>query len=304
MHRTISFTILGLLMSTPVGAASVPNTFSSGDPAVAADVNANFSALISDIEAVESSLQNATSTAFSNYAMGPSTGGALGERNVIVSAVAGNNCYTARGWFANPGDVTVDTASSGTVTPDQVFVFQYVCGDTSEVTYEQESLFAVPASGGFDQAQGAEINEDADGDGTFETQQAWDYRSTFVSNALANSQLVSSNELYFNASGEIQAAGNWARVLTELGQPLTVNGTTYNNVVVENFLGFERMRFKAEGIGTVLTINGGGNSDPVFNDSQSRRGAIFYRVNGQTGGNLSGTPFATSGLLINQWFQQ
>ncbi|WP_070989318.1 hypothetical protein [Halofilum ochraceum] len=304
MRRTIPFAAIGLLMSTPAGAASVPNTFSSGDPAVAADVNANFSALISDIEAVENSVQNATSTAFSNYSMGPSASGALGERNVTVLAVEGNNCYVARGWFTNPGDVTVETASSGTVTPDEVFVFQYVCGDTSEVTYEQEYVYAIPSSGGFDQAHGAEINEDEDGDGAFETEQAWDYRSTFVSNPLTNAQLVSSNELFFNASGELQASGNFTRVVSELGQPLTVNGETFQNVVVENFLGFERLRFKAEGIGTVLTLTGGAISDPLFNSEQSRRGAIFYRVDGQTSGDLSGTPFATSGLLINQWFQQ
>lgn len=304
MRRTISFTVLGLLMSTPAGAASVPNTFSSGEPAVAAEINANFDALISDIEAVQESTGDSGSTTFTNYSIRPSSSGALGERNVIVSAVEGGNCYAARGWFTNPGDVTVETASSGTVTPDQVFVFQYVCGDASEVTYEQEYLYAVPESGGFDQAQGAEINEDEDGDGTFETEQAWDYRSTFDSNPLANAQLITSNELYFNGSGELQGSGNWVRVLSELGQPLTVNGETYDNVVVENFLGFERMRFKAEGIGTVLTLTGGGNSDPLFNSEQSRRGAIFYRVDGQTSGDLSGTPFATSGLLINQWFQQ
>ncbi|MDZ7788845.1 MAG: hypothetical protein U5K73_12140 [Halofilum sp. (in: g-proteobacteria)] len=234
--------------------------------------------------------------------MGPSASGALGDRNVVVLAQEGGNCYAARVSFTNPGDVTVETAS-GTVTPDQVFIFQYVCGDATEATYEEEYVYAVPSSGGFDQSQGVEINQDTNDDGTFDNSQAWNYRSTFSSNPLKNSQLVSGNELYFNGSGEIRAAGNWTRILTELGEPLTVNGETYNNVVVENFLGFERMRFKAEGIGTILTITGGGNSDPVYDDQQGRRGAVFYRVDGQIGGDLSGTPFV-SGDLINQWFQQ
>lgn len=315
MRAGVPIAVAAVVFSANAGAASVPNTFSSGDPAVASEVNANFDALISEIEAIQSSVDDSTSTTFDNYSMTPSGTGSLGTRNAIVwkqeagtpapvVGTAEGNCYIARGWFTNETDITVEGAS-GPVTPDEVWIWHMACTNQAgdQLTFEMEYRYAVPSSGGFSSANAVEINVDEDGDGTYEAETGFDYAYSSTRTPLSNSELLSANDLYLDGSGEIVTATNFSMIRRSLDRSITVNGMTFDNVMVSSFVGIERVRFHAEGIGPVLELNGGANSDPVYNSEQDRRGVIFYRMDGQEQGDLSGTPFA-AGMTKNTWFQQ
>lgn len=251
-----------------------------------------------DIENLNAIVGVASPTSFVDYYMGPSSSGAVSERNVVVWD-DGNGCYTARLWFTNTTGEEIDNATT-TVTPDEVFIFQTVCGDASQVTSEEEYLYALPSSGsapwyGFDQAEGFEANLDSDGDGSFDIQIGENYRFTHVRNPLGNMELVHSNEFRRDAAGEITFTSNFSSIITNLGESLTVNGMTFNDVAVVNYNDLSsRVDFNAKGIGPVLVKQ-------VLNGTLSLRKMIYYRLDGDEQGSVAGTPFV-SGDLINLWF--
>lgn len=295
--------VLGSLVSTPVMAVDIPNTFVDGDPAIAAEVNENFNVLATAINAINGA------ASFDDYFMKPSSDGATVNRNVVVWEPETGNCFVARTWFTNTTGIQVQNAST-LVTPETVFVWQMLCGDASNVTYELNYVYAVPAAG-FDQAEGVEIREDVDGDKTFDNESSWDYRGATTVNPLANVELRHTSDLYRDASDELVVATSFSTMLASLREPLVVNSMTFDDVAMQQFVGFPRIRFLAKGIGAIYEINPssgasatGLNSDPLF-DQQSNRKVIFYRAEGatpSTQGSLDGTPFV-SGDMINQWVQ-
>ena len=306
MRAQLHVAIVGLFLSAQAGAVSVPNTFSAGQPANAADVNANFAAL-------ENAINAAGAAQFgSQYYIQPSSTGDLGSRNVIVlkenrggTGTCSEDVYRVRVNFTNTNNVSVGTAGGGTVTPDEIWLFGYLCASGTTVQYAAEYLYAIPSSGGFPQAQGAEINEDTDGNGTFDSNNSYGYRQTYKANPLSSALLVNSVEIYSNGSGETLSAQSYSSLTSALSGSISVNGDTFNDVIVQNYLSFDRTRFRAAGIGVVQEVSDTGNylSDPVFG-GQSISRAIYYRMEGgPSGGSLSGTPFAPGETYSGIWFQ-
>lgn len=297
---TIIGAVFGLLAAGQVIAASVPHTFASGTPANAAEVNENFQALADSLSAVEG-------TSFTGYELVPSASGELGFRTVIVYD-AGGGCYLARGIFTNTAGETVDTPS-GQVTPDFIYIWQYLCGDEIDVTYENDYVYALPAGSGgapdWLNAQGIAINEDSDGDGVFDISNSYNYFFDSKAAQLTNMEIFVGGDVYLDSSDEILFTTSWNFLRSDYPRPLVVNGLTFNDVIVDRYLSIDRMRFRAQGIGTILEIRGDMNGDPVFGN-QSSRGVIFYRQSdGTTGGSATGTPFAIGSTgMINKWFNE
>lgn len=315
MRAKLHVAIIGLFLSAQAGAVSVPNTFSAGQPAKAAEVNANFTAL-------ENAINARGSTSFgSEYFISPSTNGQLTGRNVIVlkenrggSGGCQEDVYRVRVYFENTENISLDTPG-GPVTPDRLWMFGFVCAPSGSATasYILEYLYAIPSTGSFADALGIEINEDAEADGSFETQTNYNYFQTYNVNPLNSAELVHSTEMYRNGSGETLVANNVSSVSAILGKSLTVGaplGETFSNVMVQSLMNYTggnggRIRFRAPGIGVVQEINDASVDDPLFN-SQVKADAIYYRIEGQgTAGDLSGTPFdsGSGGNAAGIWFQ-
>lgn len=271
-----------LLLALAAGAVAVR-------PAHAEGPARNFSAIESTIS---------PGNRFAEYFLKPSANGDPADRNVIVLAQSGSDCHVARIFFANTTGVVVTNATS-TVTPDLVWVWQMVCGDATDVRYELEYVYAVPASG-FGAAEGVEISEDQDGDGNFDRIRHLGFRHFAGSSPLPGAELITGIEQYKDASGETIVVTNWTRLLSPLGESLAVNGLAFDDAIVDSFLGFGRVRMHARGIGVVREFGGSMNTDPLFG-GQTSRDVIYYRVNGRQGGSLAGTPYAGA-AIAHPWF--
>lgn len=316
----------GALFSVQAGAASVTHTFSSGDPAVASEINQNFQDLVDAIDS------GGGTTFGSSYFLQPSTSGLKTSRNVIVlreqSAGAGTPSdpsddqftYRVRVYFENTEGVSVDT-DGGTETPNEIWIFGFVqdqAGNPTSLGYAGEYVYALPdqstsndPSGAFDQALGVEINEDADSDGVFENQNAFGYVLTRSSNGLNSAQLVHSVELYRNGNQNL-TANSFTQIRSqfsgslEIGAPLN---QTYNNVVMDTLAGYtgnggNRVRLRAENVGLVQEFNDTTFDDPLFN-FQTQANAIYTRIDGTENGSLANTPFDPSSgdpAIQNRWF--
>lgn len=291
MKIRILTTIVALAASTSATAVTLPHTFVAGQPAVAAEVNANFAALENAANA------SPWGTSLSDYYLTPSAGGALDERNVIVLQQSGGDCFVARVDFTNTTGVTVDTPS-GSVAPDRIFVWQMVCGSSTGVSYELEFVYAVPESG-LAQADGVNIREDQDGDRTFDGGGSFDYRQETNNNPLPTAEVINVIEIYQDGSAT-PIVNNWAQMASPLDGPVTINGMTFDEIAVFNFLGFDRVRLRQKGVGTILEVGDNMNADPHFG-GQISRGVVYYRIDGATAGSLTGTPYL-SGDIANPWF--
>jgi hypothetical protein len=302
---TVALAMTVMLNATVINAASVPNTFVPGTPASAAAVNENFQALVDSLTTVEGA-------GFDGYGISPSPSGVLGSRSVVVYDNGG--CYIARGLFTNTTSETVDTPS-GAVTPAFIWVWQSLCGDNSNVTYENEYIYALPAAGDGSpdwlNALGISISEDSDGDGTFDLVGSYNYAFESNITPLANLEIHTGGDVYLGAANDILTATNWGFIRSAYPRPLVVNGMTFNDVVVDRFIGADdRMRYRANGVGTILELRGNMNADPLFNPlsttPQTQRPAIFYRrSDGTTDGSAAGTPYANGSTdMINKWFTE
>ena len=289
----------GLLVALPSAFAevTVPHTFVAGEDAVASEVNENFSVLADEINALG---ESGTGASFGDYFMPPSSNGTLGDRNVVAWEENHRDCYVGRGFFENTESMGVGSFAD----PATILVWQMLCteqGDPTTVTYELEYIYGSP-SGGFG-AEGAvvEIREDNNGDGTFETEQENDYRWIVREESLASAVVQNITELHMDGP-EVLFANNFSATVSDLDQTITVNGETFDDVVVAHFDSIDRVRFHARDIGPVLEVNRCMNCDPVFSGDQSQRGVVFYRTEaaGQAG-SLNDTPFPHA---TNVWFAE
>ena len=82
-------------------------------------------------------------------------------------------------------------------------------------------------------------------------------------------------------NGIFQSDANYSSQYLGKLPSITIGDLTYSDVVVEKRLDSSFSRFRARGIGEISRVRIG----------QQPLSAIYYRVNGQTGGSLFGTPF-------------
>lgn len=297
-----------MAVALPAGAVDVPNTFQSGQPANAAEVNANFDALATAIDSAES-------TQFgSAYNISPSATADLGTRNVVVLQVQPSRCVSGGGqayrihvYYNNTNDESVGSADS-TTTPAKIKKVAHVCAVGTDLISGIEYIYALPESGAVEEAMGVEVNEDTNRDGTFDDiQRAYDYQKTSSINSLRTAELVNSTEIYRDSSGEVAVTESRMHVNSALNGEISVAGETYSDVMIRNYPALNRTRFYANGVGLILEKNTETHLvDRRFNFQSSIAKAIYYRIDGNvTGaGALSGTPFESGGPLYQKWFQQ
>lgn len=281
-----------LLAAMAATAATPPHTGPWGPPGAATYGN-------SDVQSSGNTVFGPPwNTSVADYYLTPSAGGGIAERNVIVLEQSGSGCYVARVDFMNTTGVAVNVPS-GTVEPERIFVWQMVCGNSMDVFYELEYAYAIAASG-FADSYGVRIREDANGDRTFDRDGSFGYRLESNSNPLRTAELINNSEILQGAQGTLPVVNNWAQLASPIDEPITVNGMTFDDVAVFNFLGFDRVRIRQKGIGTILEVDRSVNTDPLFGGQRSRS-VIYFRVDGATAGSLEGTPYL-SGDVANLWF--
>ncbi len=87
----------------------------------------------------------------------------------------------------------------------------------------------------------------------------------------------------------------------DAGKSLTINGMTFSDLAYRvdiRMPSSDRFRIIAKGIGIIYQKNDG--SDSRINKHE----IIYYRVDGTTGGSLTGTPFATGGDAVGVFFTE
>jgi hypothetical protein len=278
MNVTIIKTLATVLLFTatllPSAIADVPNTFSDGTPAVAAEVNANFSALDSRISDIENSTPN-----LGGYGTPFSADGA--PKNVVVLEQPqddGSTAYNIRSRYATSSE---EISINGTLTQrpfiagytyvevddlgDITWISNYIeAPDTEDyIVYNVEETTYDPAPPLFKTVDDDTIWED------------W----TLCDGGQTTICVI---DVSLSATGDHVRTYAWSSI-RGLSGPLTVNNMTFDDVRLEQSITGDYVRVRAKGVGEVLR---------AANDGSWERRLIYYHVNGVTEGDLDGTPFA------------
>lgn len=302
LHTAVIVAITTFAVTT-TSYAEIPNTFTAGTPATAADVNANFSAVDSRV----STLESTASSQVTNIGNVDTRVAALETTATTQASDNDFNGYYLP--FAAAGEaknviVLRRTNSDGTVTY-QARV-RHSSGQTISVngtptarTHIASYVWA-PAS-----SIGSTVATDASD--YIESPETTNYVDFLVEDS--HIDLNNGNLKTVNTNGDVErwidqssSGTNGLRsvgpIRVEINDVFnrythyssqyigklptsTIEGITYNDVAVQQRLGGGHSRLRAKGIGTIFQIQNG----------QPTRAAVYYRVNGQTGGSLSGTPF-------------
>ena len=99
-------------------------------------------------------------------------------------------------------------------------------------------------------------------------------------------------DVSLSASGDHVRSYNWSSI-RGLSGPVNINGATFDDVRLEQYITSNFARVRAKGIGEVMR---------VANDGSWERKAIYYQANGVSQGTLAGTPFAAGQPLFGLFF--
>ena len=283
--------LLGIIALFTAGSAlaqvALPHTFSAGTAASAAEVNANFQALA-----------NSTHPSMpGGYGQPFSSNGTLAGRNVVVLSSFNGAVwrYMVRMRYANTISENVVVAGAPT-QPAYIALYVIVQTDADGVTVQSvNSTIESMADTTYTlwNMEGATYLTD----GTGKTVVNSDVQGLRMCNsaALQDSLWVCPTIYRHPTTGELNYLGSDAtRTMSVHTEPVLINGMTFSDYRVENFLRMERTRIRAKGIG-------------VVHDWRPQDGwnfkAIWYRTEGNTPvGNLTGTPFAAAGALNGVFF--
>ena len=171
-------------------------------------------------------------------------------------------------WIANSGSVDVD--SGGTIISIKQYIEAPMTSNYLDYTVEDKNLD--PAN----PANTLSLNSD-------NIREIW---SCSGDGAVSTCSVESRIDDVYNTSFTP------VNVYTPLGAG-TINGMPFANLRGSNssYVRFPQYRVRAKGIGTVIDI---GLGRPLI--------AIYYRVNGATGGSLIGTPFEPGQPMDGIWF--
>jgi hypothetical protein len=265
--------------------ADVPNTFSGGTTALAAEVNENFADLDARITGIENSSPNLGGYGTSFSADGAPKNVVVlvqqqenGDTNYIIRSryattteqIIINGTPTQRPFIANYTWVNVD--SGGTIFSIDNYIEapdteDYIAYNVESSSYDIPNLFKTI---------------DVDGDTTREDWSLCNYGQTQICFV----------DVSLSATGEHVRSYAWSSI-RGLSGPVTVNGMTFDDVRLEQNIASDSVRVRAKGIGEILR---------TANDGSWERRIIYYRASGITGGDLTGTPFAPGALLDGLFF--
>ena len=283
-----------LTLSAPDLFADVPHTFESGTPALASEVNENFSDLDTRVTSVEN---QSPGPDFSGFGLPFSADGA--PKNVIVlnyyDQDLGETIYALRIRYANSTD-TVSVNGTPTIRP---FIASYptVVTDNTGQIISVRSYIDTPDAENY-QNYYIEV-ADYDPDGT--NKQIYDDTSVGTESCVGGASRICMGS---TTSSSPAIDGNWwhnayNRAVTN-NYILESNGWNFDQVTLEvrTTGGDERLRIRAKGIGLIFQRYGNYN----YGSSDPSASAIYYRVNGETRGSLAGTPFDVGQPLHGLFF--
>lgn len=292
---------------------TLPNTFTSGEPAVANEVNQNFQTLADAIDNLDSSTGGASSTPAvgASFNIPRGTGGAkfgvlLAEETSDGSAPF---CWQARVFYENTQGETITAASGTSVTPDNIY--RTAKGCEGEAVLDWDYIYGIPNSqigsvNLFGVTDGAQIDTRFIGfsGGSF------DYR---IEQSIVTSRGVDTVyevEIYENAAGELEWITDRTHIRKPIG-PMTLGtpdggSQAFNNVATQSVYGSKRLAILAEGFGIVGTIDTGAvnfPTDPQFPGQgiTTIRSFAFARNADGDIGQLP-APFANGGAFSELFF--
>ena len=304
------------LISFPVALSAevtLPNTFNTGDPAVAGEVNQNFQTLADAINTLDSSTGGDSSepAVGASFNIPRGTGGAkygvlLAEETSDGSAPV---CWQARVFYENTQGETITTASGTPVTPDNIF--RTAKGCVGQPSLDWDYTFGIPDSqvgavNLFAVTDGVEIDTRFEGfsGGSF------DFRTEQSIVTSRGVDTVYEVEIYEDNAGEVEWITDRTHIRKPIG-PLTIGGPnggsqSFDNVATQSVYGGKRLAILAEGFGIVATIDTGAvnfPTDPVFfgRGTTTIRGFAFAR---NADGEIGQLPalFASGGAFSELFF--
>lgn len=297
--------LITLMGSSSAMAASLttPNAFTTGQPATAASVNQNFTAVetavnandgqinsnISAISALGSRVTAVENTTldFSGYS---AIFAALGAaKNVVVSSNedgAGNIAYYVRSFYENNSE----TISIDGVNTVRQFIANYAFAHTlNGVLQSVANSLESPDTAAYNDY----VSERSFYDPTSLAQTITADTERTTSKCSSGKVRVCASTVTHSGTGAYIRSGSRTEVRGILDS-YTVNGMTFTDVRIRNRIEGNQVRLDAKGIGEILRVS-------TDNTGNERR-IIYYRVNGATGGSLAGTPFDSGQLLDGLFF--
>lgn len=287
----LSFVIAGIIFySAPVrGEITIPHTFQSGTPANASEVNENFEALKTGIE---SQLPQEFS---GTYTLPFSSSGALADRNVLILKYeeSSNIDYRLRIRFNNSEGFTISTNGTPTVY-DYIGMYIYVHVDsggniTSITSYIHglDEPYGGPSWTAFTETSSYNPS-DLSQTITNDTEK---YYRRYLSSYRQSLPLHFIETTMLSADDSVLGGSSNALLSSLLGESIELNGMTFSDVRVDTYYKSDSFNLQAKDIGRILASS-----------SSATYTIIYYRVNGTSGGNLTGTPFASGGDLEGLFF--
>lgn len=308
MARTINFTLtvifLTFLSSPAWGQVTVPNTFSAGTPGVAADVNANFQAVVDGINAINSSSTPLDDTYRGRQYSATDTGG---TRNVVVLRAIdpndnNNSFYSVRVSYQN-GTVDVSgTPTTFTYVRENARIIT-IAGTVSSATNRREGTNDTSLGGNsfwnyewitYDPVSAVPTVVSNQGERRFRC------HNPSVSGMVRNCWRQTRDPSGLDPAGSPTMIVNRSRIASVTTGSFDVGSLTFANggaVVsfLSNAIGLNYARV-AKDVGVVLETRT--DAGPT-NDQRARFFVLYYRIEGFDGGagvgvavgSLIGTPF-------------
>lgn len=284
--------LVGVLLTPSLLLAAVPNSFTTGDPIVASEMNDNFNDLdgrVTSNEARISIIESATpsSVDFSNYFPAFSALGSPRNAQVLAQPTSsGGTLYRVRGGYENSSD-QININGVPTLRDNiwyQVFVNVDSIGDITSINRYRESPDDLNDYLNANSYTVKVDNTNYNPVTLAPTIDPNDYTETFTCGDDGVPAILVCHAIdRLNSDNSFFDQYDWARIQSVVTGPYTIpNGMTFTDVRFESYTSSNRMRIRAKGIGMIYE-----NSDGDFALEQ----IIYYRVNGQTGGSLVGTPF-------------
>lgn len=293
--QRLLYTSLIATFFTPVYVlADVPHTFESGTPALASEVNENFSSLDSRVNNLENQQTNPD---FSGYSLPYAAEG--DPKNVIVlkslkewmfeGTYYSETRYYVRTRYRN----STETVSIDGVPTIRPLFAQYtnVLTDDAGQIQQVTNYIDTPDAENYKNYYSEYSEYDPDGSNKIildDTVKGSEQCVGGVSRICFGFSMSSLND--YNNSWH----GGYIRTLMS-NYVLDANGWNFDQVSLEVRTNNDRLRVRAKGIGLILQRFGSGSDASEYS-------AIYYRVNGQTRGSLVGTPFDVGQPLEGLFF--
>lgn len=277
--------LAGLMAFMPLSqAGEVTDSYAAGDTLTAAMLG-NLKSAINDND---SRLNAMTTTDFSGYGTPFAADGAA--KNVVLLAQdlgGGATRYYVRSAYANSTE-TISINSGAQVVP---FIFNFVVANTdsggnltSLTNYIEAPDTAAYLDFYVEQSTYDPVS-------IVKTVTADTLRESWLCGGGSSNVNSCVSTVTLSATGDFANSYSWTSARALADGPFTVNGMTFDDVRLREIVNRGIFRVEAKGIGEVLRVVSG-----------NVRRLIYYRVNGNTGGSLAGTPFEAGQPLDGVFF--